>query len=68
MRKKPKAPCYKDGKSCPKHALGCRTDCKEWQEYETENAAFMQEKEAEYNLRQDYAEYTKHHYNKRGKK
>lgn len=31
---KPKAPC----KDCPRHQLGCRTDCPEWQQYEKDRA------------------------------
>lgn len=28
-----KPPCYKDGHDCDKRHVGCRTNCKEWQDW-----------------------------------
>ena len=34
MTTKPNAPC----KDCPKRAVGCRTECEPWQQYEKDRA------------------------------
>ena len=28
-----RSPCYKNGHDCEKRHVGCRADCKEWQEW-----------------------------------
>ena len=41
---KPQSPCYE----CPRHKLGCRTDCEEWAEFEAEVAAWREARQEHY--------------------
>jgi hypothetical protein len=51
---KPQSPCYQ----CPKHKLGCRTDCPEWAVFEKAQAEYYAHKVAEYRKSDITATYT----------
>lgn len=33
-----KNPCWRNGKDCPDRKLGCRSGCRDWQDYEAAKA------------------------------
>lgn len=41
--KKLKVPCWNDGKDCDKRQVGCRRNCKEWQEYEKQQEEYRKQ-------------------------
>ena len=38
--RRPTSPCMRGGKLCERHAVGCKSDCAEWKEFERKVAAY----------------------------
>ena len=39
---RPRSPCWKTGKLCERHDVGCRNDCEEYQKYEEDLRRFRE--------------------------
>jgi len=65
--KKKKAPCYVDGKDCPKRHEGCRTTCEAWKEYESWYQFYEGLRKEEYKTNATEVTGTVKRYAKRGK-